>query len=96
MLDELFALAREASERVLGTRPFDEQIVGNFAIRLQQERNHQELPQNEADADPDDRRRVEDHREADPPEEERRNRAAEESRDNARQDERDSDQSTCR
>ncbi len=32
VLDELFALVREASERVLGTRPFDEQIVGGLAI----------------------------------------------------------------
>ena len=32
MLDELFALVREASERVLGTRPFDEQIVGGLAM----------------------------------------------------------------
>ena len=32
VLDELFALAREASERVLGTRPFDEQIVGGLAM----------------------------------------------------------------
>ena len=32
VLDELFALAREASQRVLGTRPFDEQIVGGLAM----------------------------------------------------------------
>ena len=32
VLDELFALVREASERVLGTRPFDEQIVGGLAM----------------------------------------------------------------
>ena len=32
VLDELFAVAREASERVLGTRPFDEQIVGGLAM----------------------------------------------------------------
>ena len=32
VLDELFALAREASERVLGTRPFDEQIVSGLAM----------------------------------------------------------------
>ena len=32
VLDELFALVREATERVLGTRPFDEQIVGGLAM----------------------------------------------------------------